>query len=166
MFDFEISGLPLHILIVHAVVVLVPAAALSVLLAAVWPAARRRLGLLPAALATVALALVPVTTAAGEWLEARLPSTPLIQQHTALGDTLLPWSIGVFVTAALLVLFDRYGRRLAERLPPWAVRALPIALAVLAVVAAVGSVVAVVLIGESGARAVWSGGYSEEPLPR
>ncbi|MFC0678410.1 DUF2231 domain-containing protein [Lysobacter korlensis] len=165
-FDYEVNGLPLHILVVHAVVVFVPLAAVSVLLAAAWPAARRRLGLLPAALATVALALVPVTTAAGEWLKARLPSAPLIEQHAALGDDLLPWSIAVFVVAVLLWLYDRFRPRLAERMPPGVVRAVPWVLLVLAFAAAVGSLITVVVIGESGARAVWQGTYSPDPLPR
>src|SRR5215218_1417487 len=96
-FAFAVNGLPVHVLIVHAVVIFVPLAAVSVLVAAAWPGARRRLGLLPAATAAVALALVPVATAAGEWLKARLPSAPLIEQHASLGDDLLPWSIAVFV---------------------------------------------------------------------
>ena len=165
-FDYEVNGLPLHILVVHAVVVFVPLAALSVVAAAAWPAARRRLGLVPAAIAAVALALVPVTTAAGEWLKARLPAAPLIEQHAALGDDLLPWSIAVFVVAALLWLFDRFRARVAGRMPAGVLRATPWVLLVLSIVAAVGSVVTVVLIGESGARAVWQGTYSPDPLPR
>jgi hypothetical protein len=165
-FGFEVNGLPVHVLVVHAVVVFVPLAALSVLLVAAWPAARRRLGLLPAAIAAVALALVPVTTAAGEWLQARLPSAPLIEEHAALGDDLLPWSVAVFVLAALIWLSDRFRGRLAQRIPARVVRAIPWALLVLSIAAAVGSLVTVVLIGESGARAVWQGTYSPDPLPR
>jgi hypothetical protein len=165
-FDFEVDGLPLHVLLVHAVVVFVPLASLTVGLAAVWPAARRRLGLLPMLLAAVALALVPATTAAGKWLEARLPPAPLIQEHSALGDDLLPWSIAVFVVAAALWLFDRFRARLGARIPAGVVRALPWVLAVLAIAAAIGAVITVVLIGESGARAVWDGSYSDTPIPR
>jgi hypothetical protein len=165
-FDFAVNGLPIHVLVVHAVVIFVPLAALAVLAAAAWPAARRRLGLLPAATAAIALVLVPVATAAGEWLKARLPSAPLIEQHASLGDDLLPWSIAVFVLAALLWLFDRFRARVADRLPPGVLRAIPWVLLGLSVAAAVGSLITVVLIGESGARAVWQGGYSDTPLPR
>ena len=42
----EFNGLPIHILLVHAVVVLVPLAALLTMLSAVWPAARRRIGII------------------------------------------------------------------------------------------------------------------------
>ena len=165
-FGFEVNGLPVHVLVVHAVVVFMPLAALSVLVAAVWPAARRRLGLFPAAIAAVALALVPVTTAAGEWLKARLPPAPLIEEHAALGDDLLPWSIAVFVLASLLWLYDRFRSSVAKRIPAGVVRAIPWVLLVLSIAAAVSSAVTVVLIGESGARAVWQGTYSDEPLPR
>jgi hypothetical protein len=39
------------------------------------------------------------------------------------------------------------------------------ALAVAAVVVAAGSVITVVQIGESGASAVWTGNFSEDPVP-
>jgi hypothetical protein len=62
----EIHGLPAHVLLVHAVVVLIPLSALLVVLSAAWPAARRRIGVASPLLALVNLALVPVTTHAGE----------------------------------------------------------------------------------------------------
>src|SRR6185369_3138634 len=71
------SGLPAHALLVHVVVVLVPVAAAMVVCSAVWPAARRRLGVATPVVAFVALVSVPLATHAGEWLEARVPSTPL-----------------------------------------------------------------------------------------
>ena len=37
-----VNGLPAHVLLVHAVVVLVPLTSLLLVLVAVWPAARRR----------------------------------------------------------------------------------------------------------------------------
>ncbi len=40
----ELFGLPAHPLLVHAAVVLVPLAAIGVVLIAFWPAARARLG--------------------------------------------------------------------------------------------------------------------------
>ena len=41
--DYVISGLPLHVLVVHGTVVIVPLAAVCTVLSIVWPAARRRL---------------------------------------------------------------------------------------------------------------------------
>ncbi|MDQ2710430.1 MAG: hypothetical protein M3Z25_23680, partial [Actinomycetota bacterium] len=97
-----INELPAHVLLVHLVVVLVPLSAFMVLLTGCWPAARRRFGLLTAALAGLALVSVPLTTDAGEWLERHLPSTPLVRAHTQLGDTMLPWAAGLFLVAAAL----------------------------------------------------------------
>ena len=38
-----VNGLPAHVLLVHAIVVLLPLSALLLALTALWPAARRRL---------------------------------------------------------------------------------------------------------------------------
>jgi hypothetical protein len=110
----KIHGLPAHVLLIHAVVVLVPAAALMLVASAVWPAARAKLGFLTPAVALVALALVPITTQAGHWLQDHLRNNegkvnPLILRHAELGDGLLPWAIGIFVmSAAVWVLSRRY----------------------------------------------------------
>lgn len=103
----KIGGLPAHVLLVHAVVVLLPLAALMLVVGVFWPAARRRFGVLTPLLALVGLILVPVTTHAGEWLEARLPRSHAIEHHADLGDQLLPWAAGLFVMAAAVWLADR-----------------------------------------------------------
>lgn len=166
-----ILGLPLHPLIVHATVVIVPTAALAVLLAALWPAARRRLGLGTQLVAAAAVALVPLTTASGENLQATLPQNPLIERHAELADGLLPWVVGLAVVAALLFFLDR-RERAAEpdrvEVDSGAARTfamagdrgttmLRVAAAVLAAVAATGTSVQVALIGHSGAQAAWHG---------
>jgi hypothetical protein len=86
-----IGGSPAHILLVHAVVVLVPLAGLLLVLVTTWPAARTRLTLPTAVVAVGSLVAVPLATSAGESLEHRVPRTALLTAHTALGDTLLPW---------------------------------------------------------------------------
>ncbi|CAO5162584.1 DUF2231 domain-containing protein [Frankia sp. AiPs1] len=166
----EIRGLPAHVLLVHVVVVLVPVAAAMVVCSALWPAARRRLGVATPLVTFVALVSVPLTTHAGEWLEARVPSTPLIRQHTELGDSLLPWVGALFVLAAGLWLLQRRAapataaadttRHRAGRSVPTAVT---ITVAVLSVAVAVGSIVQVVRIGESGAKATWTNNFSTTP---
>lgn len=171
----QISGLPAHVLIVHFVVVAVPLAALLLVAAALWPAARRRLGLATPVVALVTLLSVPVATNAGEWLQRRVPNDPLVRNHVRLGDSLLPWAIGLVVVAAAVWAVDRVAARAgAERepVPVGAVGDTPertvretsaltgpavrIVLAVLAVVVAAGSIVQVYRIGESGARAAWN----------
>ena len=160
--DWEFNGLPLHVLIVHAVVIVVPLAALCALLTAFWPAARRRLGIVTPLVALAALVLVPLAVQAGEWLQSRLVNvTPLLGAHTSLGKTLLPWVIGLFLVAVLQWVWYRYiaaeGARFSSAVPSRSARlAVRIVLNVIAVVSAIGAVVTVALIGESGSRAVWT----------
>lgn len=173
-----INGLPAHPLLVHAVVVLIPLAALALVLSTLWPVARRRLGIVTPLLALVALVLVPITTEAGESLERSFPqSVPAIEKHAELGDQLLPWAVGLFVVALAHWLWTVRRNRaaasartepatggggvaVAERTQtttrPNVV--VDVVFAVLAVVVAVGSVWMLVRIGDSGAQAVWGGG--------
>ena len=153
----SIAGLPLHPLLVHATVVIVPAAAVSVLLAAVWPRFRRWAGLLPLGLAVVGLILVPLSTSSGESLEHEVGHSALIEKHSQLADGLLPWMIGLVVMAAGLYAWHwRESRRGSGTTRPRTRAWVPVTISVLAVVAALGTSVQVVLIGHSGAKAAWS----------
>ncbi|MCW2741797.1 MAG: hypothetical protein JWR45_2219 [Blastococcus sp.] len=145
-----VFGLPTHAIVVHATVVLVPLAALVVLLHAFWPVARRRLGIVTPLLAGVALVLVPLATQSGEALERSVGRSALIERHAGLADGMLPWAIGLFAVAVGLWLLDR---RPAQRRPRW----MPVVAGVLAVVAVVGTVQQVVRVGHAGAKATWDG---------
>lgn len=162
----EVNGLPLHVLLVHFVVVLVPLTAIAALLVPIWPAARRRLGIVVPLLALADLILVPVVMEAGEWLQARLPATPLIQKHAALGQMLLPWVIALFAfTVVQWAWFFFFDRPDSPRRPSVAVRRIAIVvLTVVAAVLAVGTVVEVIVIGEAGSRAVWENSFSPDPV--
>lgn len=183
----KINGLPAHILLIHAVVVLLPLGALMLVAGAVWPAARARFGFLTPLIALVALVLVPITTQAGEWLQNQLPNNfghtdPRIVKHAHLGEQLLPWAAGIFVMAAVVWVLDRryelswrpsvragdgddvdapsgggtalaIVQRTRTALPVWVAGVV----AALSLVVAVGGVVQIVRIGDSGAKAVWSG---------
>ena len=111
----QINGLPTHIILVHAVVVLVPLTALLVLLCVFWPAARVRLVWPTLIMAFGALALTPLTTQAGEWLQRHVVETPLIRTHTQLGDTLIPWTIGLFLVATAIAFLHVRETRAARR---------------------------------------------------
>lgn len=186
-----LAGLPAHILLVHAVVVLVPLTALLIVTVTMWPAARARLTVATAVVAVVTLVSVPLATDAGEWLERRVTRTALLETHTQLGDTMLPWAIALTVVALAVltreVLTGRAARRgegrtaaLASEEGPGSARAgtslarpdterggrsVSLLLAVVAVLVAVGSVVTVYRIGESGSRAVWTGQFSQQAQP-
>lgn len=99
MIPTEINGLPAHVLLIHAVVVLVPLTSLLVVATAFWPTARRRLGVAVPALAVVTLVAVQLTINAGGWLIERVPITPLVLAHARLGDEMLPWAIGLAAVA-------------------------------------------------------------------
>ncbi len=97
-----INGLPAHILLVHAIVVLVPLAAFLLVLTAVWPAARARLAGPNAILAVGSLVMIPITTQAGEWLERHVARTALLERHTHLGDTAVWFSLPVTLLALVV----------------------------------------------------------------
>ncbi|HEX5497272.1 MAG TPA: DUF2231 domain-containing protein [Mycobacteriales bacterium] len=160
-----ISGLPIHPLVIHLVVVLLPLAALTGVAVAVVPALRRRYGMLVGVLNVAAGVSVPVAMVTGNELYdhrlATLPGQPnagtelsLIEQHKDIANTLWPWVIvlvvGVLLTVALPRLAAWFGPVGGLRRP----------LAVLAVVVTLVGAVAcldlVVRIGEAGARAAWS----------
>jgi phosphoglycerol transferase MdoB-like AlkP superfamily enzyme len=148
-----ISGLPWHPLIVHATEVIVPAAALAVALAGLWPRFRRWAALLPLGLSVVALVLVPMSTQSGEALEKHVAESSLIETHSELADGLLPWVFALVVVAAVLLWWNWNERKAAApRAPKW----VAVVLAVAAVLAATGTTVQAVLVGHSGATAVWS----------
>jgi hypothetical protein len=150
-----IFGLPVHALIVHATVVVVPTAAAAVLVAAFWPRFRQWAGWGPLALAVLSVILDPISTQSGEALEHRLPRTQLVQDHAHLADGLLPWVIGLLIGAAALYWRGRRVQRgaVGAEVPRWVG---PVVTAV-CVAAALGTLVEVVLIGHSGAVAAWSG---------
>ena len=76
-----VLGLPVHPLIVHATVVVVPTAALAVALYAVWPRFRAWARFGPLALAAAAVVLTPLSTSSGESLEHRVGGSAAIEQQ-------------------------------------------------------------------------------------
>ncbi|WP_345044520.1 DUF2231 domain-containing protein [Georgenia daeguensis] len=176
MFDL-IAGLPLHPLVVHAVVVLLPLAAAGTLALAVVPA-WRRFGVPVALLATASTALVPVATRSGEALAGRVGQPA--GDHATLGGQLLWFALPLAVLVWLLVLADARARAparaslsrgpgaaarglrapdapgfRADAAPARPGRALVTVLAVLAALAALAALLQVYRVGESGARSVW-----------
>ena len=148
MFDL-FNGLPVHPLVVHAVVVLLPVAVLGTVAIAVRPPWRLRYGYLVVACAAVATALIPVATSSGEALEKRVGDPG---NHAELGDQLIWFAIPTLVLALALVWLAR--RDAADKQAPrpaW----LPRAVAVLAIVASTATAVQVYRVGDSGARAAW-----------
>jgi uncharacterized membrane protein len=166
-----IDGLPLHPLLVHGVVVLVPLAALGAILVSVWAKARHRIGWIVFALAAVASIMVPLAVNTGEALERKLPAdNPLIERHASLGDDLLifvlPMALGLLALLVIERVVSQQGRAvrgtapggptLTTGVPTWA-KIGAIAAIVVTVAFSAGSLVQVYRIGEAGSRAVWDG---------
>lgn len=147
----EILGLPLHPLVVHAVVVLVPLAALGGIVISTWGAARRRYGWLTVAFAAAAAGSTFVAQKAGEAFYATFArTTEAMDRHTTLGSGLLLWVIILFfATVSVMV-----AQRLIDQQNPKARIALIVG-GIITVVMAVISFVQVIRIGHSGATAVW-----------
>ncbi|MFF1272075.1 DUF2231 domain-containing protein [Streptomyces marokkonensis] len=147
--------LPVHPLIVHATVVAVPAAALTVATAALWPRFRGRAGLLPLALSVMALVLVPLTVRSGETLADGVDRTDAVRRHIDLGDGLLPWAVVLTLGAAAQFWATRRETRPRNGQRASVSRPLAVALTLFALTGAGGSGLQVARIGHSGADAVW-----------
>ncbi len=145
-----VFGLPLHPLVIHAVVVLVPLAALGAFALAGVPRWRRAYGWPVLALATVALLSVPVATRTGEQLKASLtlggPVLDKVARHQQLGGLVIWAVLPLWALLLALVLAHRSGQRPGvEAVAAW-----------LAALAGVAATVLVVLAGHAGATAVWN----------
>ncbi|MGN6333105.1 MAG: DUF2231 domain-containing protein [Motilibacteraceae bacterium] len=175
-----VNGVPVHPLVVHAVVVLLPLGVLGALAIALRTSWRERYGRLVVGVLLLATLAIPVATQSGEALAARVGYPG---QHAQLGEQLLWFALPLLVVTALLVLLSRRpaGERVApgeagtdqgERArdggtvavltrPRTAVatrgRTLVRVLAALTVVLALANAVQVYRVGDSGARAAWEG---------
>lgn len=175
MFD-TIFGLPVHALVVHATVVIVPTAALSVALAAGWARFRRWAGFLPLLLSVIAVILVPISTSSGEALERRVGPSDLVERHAQLAEGLL-LPVLVLVLAALALYWVHLKEQAVDTPSGWAAQAAErtggpgrpgtaviAAISLIAAIGVIGTTVQVARIGHSGAEAAWSD-VADKPVP-
>jgi hypothetical protein len=174
-----VNGLPAHVLLVHAIVVLLPLSALLLVVTAIWPRMRARFAGPNALLSLIVVALVPITTSAGEWLERRVTETALLHTHTELGDGAIFAAIPVAVLALVVWWRNREavsvdstagaggGTTLTRQRTFLAPASLTITrvIAAVAVIAAVYAVYDVYRIGDSGAKASWNGNFTSTVNP-
>jgi uncharacterized membrane protein len=156
-----IAGLPAHVLLVHAMVVLAPLTALLEILCALWPAARRRLVWLVLAFAVVTTALTPITTNAGEWLYDReRHHRDILNTHADRAGWMIYFSIAMLVVAVVLALV--HWRESRSATPGMSTK---LAVAIVAIAVGAASIVQVVRIGDSGARSVWANELTKSDKP-
>lgn len=154
-----INGIPLHPLIVHAAVVLVPLAALFAILYAVLPNRRWQTRTPAAVLAVGAALAVQLAAMTGDQLKETLhENTSLIQTHEQWAGLL---QAAMWVLAALMVIgwwALPHENPLPDKDHREGVTVLAKPLVILLPAAAVAVMVLVVLTGDAGARAVWGNG--------
>lgn len=143
MFD-TIAGIPLHPLVVHAVIVLLPLACLGAVLVAFKASWNRKYGWLVLACSFVAMGSAFVAKESGERLASRV-GWP--EDHIEWGEKIPIAALGLFVVLAVLWWLDRQD---AERRTTLAK-----IVAALVILAAAGNLALAVLAGHSGAEAVW-----------
>ena len=174
MFD-TVLGLPLHVLVIHSVVILGPVTGLTAVVYAVRPAWRRLLRLPLAALAVLTAFAAVVAVESGQELEQRLVGLGMggatleaIVLHSERGELARNVAIGLAVVAVLAVFVllraddaavapadDAAAHDEVRRHSPGG----PVVALVVAVVLAgtgVALVVTTVLAGHTGSSAVWS----------
>ena len=147
-----IAGVPLHPLVVHAVVVLLPLAAVGVIVEAVVPRWRSALAVTVLMVTIVGTALVPIATQSGKNLRQSLGVESLVARHASLGQSLIFFAGPLLVAAVGLWWTER---RDGDR--EYSASAISITFRIVAVIIAVATIIQVVRIGHSGAEAVWSG---------
>jgi hypothetical protein len=141
MFD-TILGLPVHVLVVHAVVVLLPLMAVVTMVVAFAPRWRSHVAWL---VVVADLAMVVVTFVArqsGEALQKRLGGS-IAQEHASIGINLVWFALGLFL-ASVVVALSRSSRGNA-----------PKAAAALTLVAGVLVTWWTIRVGHTGSDAVW-----------
>jgi hypothetical protein len=158
-----IDGIPLHPLVVHAVVVLLPLAALGTVVIAVRRSWRRSLGIPVVLLALVGVAAVPMATATGTELRTALGAqNPLIEVHMERASWLLPFALAFLALLVGAVLTELAAARAevgAHAAPAASPTRYRVATGLSALAALTGLAVAaiVVWVGHAGSTAVWQG---------
>jgi hypothetical protein len=158
-----IDGIPLHPLVVHAVVVLLPLAALGAVVIAVRRSWRRSFGIPVLLLALVGVAAVPMATTTGTQLRAALDvDNPLLDVHEQRASWLLPVALVFLVLLAATVLTElaavraEVGAHAAQPAGPTR-RRVTTGLSVLAALAGLAVAAVVAWVGHAGSVVVWQG---------
>ena len=149
-----IAGLPVHPLIIHFVVVLVPLAAVGLVVAVLNSAFRRRFASALVGLLVVSIPLAFVAKESGESLAERVGIT---ERHQSLGDILPLWVTVLAVVAVVWYLIARRdGSDVLRKIAGMAVIAV-----------AIGVTALTFLVGHSGAEATWAKlmGAPADPSP-
>lgn len=154
MFDL-ITGIPIHPLISHAVVVIVPLAAIGALILTFvtkWRAAYSHLVLIAALLSPISAF---IATQSGEALSKRVG---LPNPHSTLGERL---ALLVLIFAIIFSIW--FAIEKSERVRTKVPKAVKRIIRILVPILAIGSLILTVLVGHSGAEATWKYRVTQAP---
>lgn len=149
MFD-TVLGLPVHALVVHGVVVLLPLMAVITAVVACIPRWRVHAAWPVVVVDAGLVGMTVVARQSGEALQERLGGQ-VAMQHAELGRNLVWFAIALFLASLVVALVRRSGKAALG--------------ASLAVVAGVFALWWTIRVGHSGSEAVWSGIVSSTNKP-
>lgn len=141
VFD-TVLGLPVHALVVHGVVVLLPLMAVVTAVVACIPRWRAHAAWPVAAIDAGVVAMTFVARQSGEELQARLGGQ-VAQEHAGIGKDLIWFALAMFLASVVVAVLGRSARGTVG--------------AVLAVAAGLLAIWWTVRVGHTGADAVWKG---------
>jgi uncharacterized membrane protein len=154
VFD-QISGLPVHALVLHAAVIFVPLLALGAVVYAIVGAWRPKIGWAVALLAVVAPATTFVTRESGEKLYDRMlangingPVKETLEDHMNFGTMTFWFALALGVVSLVMVGLTLRRAGALPKVAEWGLAAVMVVLAGL-------SAYYVFRTGDSGAHAVW-----------
>ena len=149
MFD-TVLGLPVHALVVHGVVVLLPLMAVITAVVACMPRWRVHAAWPVVVVDAGLVGMTLVARQSGEALQERLGGQ-VAMQHAELGRNLVWFAVALFLASLVVALVRRSGKAALG--------------ASLAVVAGVFALWWTIRVGHSGSEAVWSGIVSSTNKP-
>lgn len=141
MFDV-INGLPVHALVVHGVVVLLPLMAIVTAVVAFRPAWREKLAWWVAAADAAVVVLTFVAIQSGKTFQKRLGGEVAVS-HGNTGKLMIWFALALLIAAVLVAVLSRTGGTTAT------------GVAVLTAVVGLAAIAWTVKTGDSGAKAVW-----------
>ena len=152
-----INGLPVHALVVHAVVVLLPLAAIGAIAIAIVPKLSLRFGVLVWLGALAAFGAALVAERAGRVLEQRVGLPEEHAQHANWGEQVKFYAAALAVVSFLMWIIDR--RTAGHRSTAAKI------IAIVLILAGVAALYGVFRAGDSGSRAVWEQEIQNSPIP-
>jgi cytochrome b involved in lipid metabolism len=144
-------GLPLHVLVNHAVVVLIPLGALAMILMVFVPRIRTPFSYVSAGITLLGAVAATVAAQSGKALAERVGYPGV---HQEWGEALVPVAWALVVVSVVWVVLTRPKSGVA--------RVWKIVVAVPVVALSIASIVLVILAGHSGAEATWKNRVATE----